>query len=498
MIPHGVASVLIGVPFLGALLVGPSSNPRRARTLVLSLLVLEFLLGIASSVWLTLHAGSEFSDTSPLLPLLKARWHVEFDGLSAPFVPMVAAVALAFVMSAPRRDTEPRSLRHMLLVLGCVIGVYGAEDLLLFTCFWIAGFIPSVLALRNHPDPAVQGTTARAFTFFAGLGSVAVLGATILVAAARWHAQLPFDLDERTSLPAQYGTPIFALLAIALLARKGVFPFHSWLPVLIEKGPFGVAIFFTVPHLSAFALLRVLVPLVPLTASEMLPLLAVLALASALYLSIAALSQQDLRRTVGYVSASGAALVLVGICALDAEGLQGGLMQTFSLAIGCSGLILTTSWLQVRTGTVDLREMGGLAGRFPKMAWVFLLLGLCTVGAPGTLGWISEDLLLHALLVQHPVIATLFLLVNVFNGVTILRVFFLAFLGPPRGEIGPAVTDLQRRESVTAFLVISASIVLGIFPQPLLNLRQHAVQEILRTHHAESANIHESRGQSPH
>jgi NADH-quinone oxidoreductase subunit M len=494
---HGVVTSLVALPFATAALISKNTGAARARAIATVAMVLELLAGIAATVWLTQHHGAEFSDMSLPAPWLKARWHVELDGLSAPFVPMVAAVGLAVLVGAPRRETDAASVRGMLLTLGCIVGVYSAEDLLLFAGFWIIGFVPSVLALKRHPDADVRGSTARAFSFFAALGSLSLFAATLLVAYARWNAPLPFDLDERTSLPASYGTVIFALLAIALLARKGVLPFHSWLPVLIERGPIPIAIFAAVPHLSAFALLRVTVPLVPLTADEMLPLLAVFALASAMYLSVVALSQQDIRRTVGYVTSSCAALVLVGICALDPEGIQGGILQTISLGIGTTGLILTTSWLQVRAGTVDLREMGGMVARFPKMAWAFLLLGLCLVGAPGTIGWIAEDLLLHALLVQHPLVATLFLLVNVLNGVTILRVFFLAFLGPTRGEIGPSVTDLQRRESLVAFAVIGAAVAFGLAPQQLLNLRSQPVQEILRTHYAEYDAAHAARGHTP-
>ncbi len=493
----GIVSALIFLPFLTGLLLGKDTPPDRARLIAGAGLTLEMLLGATSCVWLIFHPGAEFSDVSATLPLLKARWHVELDGLSMFFVPLLTAVVLAIVLSAPRRETQPVMLRRMCFILGCTIGVYSAEDLLLFAMFWVAAFSPAILTLREDPDAEISGPVSRVFSFFAGLGSVSVVAATALVAFARWQAPLPFDLDERTALPVHYGAPIFALLSIAILARKGVLPFHSWLPVLIERGPVGVAILFCVPHLGAFALLRVLVPLVPHTATEMLPLLTVLSLASALYLSVVALSQQDIKRTVGYVSSSAAALVLVGLCALDPEGLHGGILQTLSLSVGCTGLILTASWIKVRTGTVDLREMGGLVARFPKMAWVFLLLSLCTVGAPGTIGWVAEDMLLHALLVQHPAIATLFLLVSVMNGVTLLRVFFLAFLGPPRGEIGQNVTDLHMRESVVAFVVITAALLFGFAPQPLINLRSHAVQEILRTHYGESAPVDAPRGLSP-
>jgi NADH-quinone oxidoreductase subunit M len=220
----------------------------------------------------------------------------------------------------------------------------------------------------------------------------------------------------------------------------------------------------------------------------------VIALVSALYQAILALSQRDLRRAVGLVLTSYLSLVLVGIGASGPEGLHGAMLQMLSLGLVSLGLLLTVSWIHARTGTTDLRFLRGLAKDFPRITWVFFLLGLASVGAPGSIGWVAEDLLLHSLLVLHPVIATLMLVAVVLNGITILRVFFQVFFGQPKGTSATGVDDLRPREWVVAYAVIGAIALLGVAPQALIELRRSTVDSLVHALHQDSEQLHHGAG----
>jgi NADH-quinone oxidoreductase subunit M len=477
-----LVTLVVAMPFLAALVVRQWKDEGTALTIgrvfalgylaVVSVIAIVFLRDPALVL----------RHTSEAIPGLRARWHLELDGLSAPFLPLAAAIAAGVLLAAPRVELGKASVQSVLVATGCAAGVYCAEDLLLLASFWIAGLVPATVALHQSPNATVRRKLARMYDGYFVLGSIPIVLAVLVVGVSRASAgaALPFDLSEPTPIPHAYGPLVFFLISWALLTRKAVAPLHSWLPVMIERGPVGLAVLTAGTHLAAFLALRVLVPLVPEASRQWLPVLSLIALASAVLQALMALGQRDLRRAVGFVITSQLALVLVGLGARGAEGLHGSMLQMLSIGLVSLGQVLAVAWISARTSTTDLRRLGGLAAQFPKIAWVFFLLGLASVGAPGTIAWVAEDLILHALLVRHPFVAAALLAVTVLNGVTILRVFFQAFFGESKMAIDARVSDLRPREWVVGYAVIAAIAALGIAPQALIELRRSTVDGLVR------------------
>lgn len=493
-------TIVVFAPFIAAAAAGRMGSSDRTLSFARWFSFAYLLLVAAIALTFLAHPELVVRHTSAAIPGLRARWHLELDGLSAPFLPLAATLAAGVLVAAPRRELDPRSVQSVLVATGCAVGVYCAEDLLLLAVFWVAGLAPGAVALHQAKDAVVRKKLARVYDVFFVFGAIPIVAAAFVVgwARARAGAALPFDLSEPTPLPASSATLVFVLISWALLTRKAVAPLHSWLPVMIERGPVGLALLSAGTHLAAFLALRVMVPMLPETSRRFLPVLAVIALVSALYQAVVALSQRDLRRAVGFVITSHLALVLVGIGASGPEGLHGAMLQMLSLGLVSLGLVLTVSWIHARTGTTDLRELRGLAREFPRIAWVFFLLGLASVGAPGSLAWVAEDLLLHSLLVLHPVIAALMMLVVVLNGITILRVFFQAFFGQPRVTVARGVDDLRAREWVVAYAVIAAIALLGVAPQSLIELRRSAIDSLVHSLHPDhEQSRHASGSHSP-
>jgi NADH-quinone oxidoreductase subunit M len=477
------------LPFLVSLALGFVENEQRAlrlaRIFVLFYLALTAVIAAVFLATPTL----VLRHVSPAIPVLAARWHLELDGLSAPFIPLAAAIAAGVLLAAPARELDRRSTRALLVALGCAIGVYCAEDLLLLALFWVAGLAPGAVALHQAPDPLVRKKLSRLYDAFFVFGAIPIVLVAMVVgfARARAGAALPFDLSERTPVPETNGTLVFVLISWALLSRKAVAPLHAWLPVMIERGPVGLALLSVGTHLAAFLALRVMIPLVPEAARRGLPTLAWIALLSAMWQALVALSQQDLKRAIGYVTTSNLALVVVGLGASSAEGLHGSMLQMLSLGLVSLGQLLTVSWIEARTGTTDLRRLGGLAQQFPRIAWVFLLLGLASVGAPGSVAWVAEDLILHALLVHHPFVAAALLTITVLNGITVLRLFFRAFFGPPSAPASKYLVDLRPREWLVAYSVLAVIVTLGIAPQAMIELRRSTIDGLVHRLEARDA-----------
>jgi NADH-quinone oxidoreductase subunit M len=479
-----VIAVLLVLPLIGALGVHRASDDATARKI--GVFITGLALSLSTGVAIFLHGATSprLTEIGPLIPGLQARWHVGIDGLSAPFLPLAALVAFLVLFAGPRATMDRRSMVGLLLTLFGTFGAYCAMDLLLFAFFWIATLVPGALQLRAEAATDAKARVSRTYFVFLVLGSIPMLAAAVLIGYARARAgdPTPFDLGPGAApIARSYQTGAFVLLGITVLVRKAVFPFHSWLPVLVEDGPIGVAALIVATHLGAFLLLRVAFPLLPVAVAALMPHVAGLALASALLASFVALSQKRLRRALGFVLTSQMGLVVVGLAGGRADSVQGAMLHMLGVGLTGSGLLVVAAAIEARTGTDDTTHLAGLVERFPRMAAAFLLLGVATIGMPGTLLYVAEDLLLHGLLEHHVVLATLLLLVTVMNGINLLRLFFTLFFGPMRREtpIGRGVTDLRPREAYALFALVALVFLGGLAPQPLLELRSRAVSALV-------------------
>ncbi|MDP3275880.1 MAG: proton-conducting transporter membrane subunit [Deltaproteobacteria bacterium] len=442
------------------------------------------------------------------MPLLLARWHLEIDRFSAPFMALAAGVTAAVLVGAPRRSLTRRvsptddDLMHVaktaLLTLGSAVGVYCSVDLLILSGFLLVGLLPSATPLTVTPgdDLAELRRVSRIRSRYGLVATLPILLATVVVARSRFElgSPTPFDLSDPRAMHGTASTVVFALLALALLARKAVAPLHSWMPVALIRGPIAVSVLSVSTHLGAFLALRVLPILVPESTGAGLRALAMVALASAMYQAIVALGQRNMARAVAYVINSQLAMVLVGIGTSGLEGLHGSLLQMLSIGLVATGLLLTVAWVEARAGSTDLSKLGGLARDFPRLAWSFLLFGLVAVGAPGTLSWVAEDLLLQSLLSHHPVIAAVLLLTTMLHGITILRVFFQAFFGKPRFDTNSELPDLVRYERTISYLLLITIAGLGLAPQAIIVLQRPAIDAML---HVTEAIRHEVGTNAP-
>jgi NADH-quinone oxidoreductase subunit M len=414
--------------------------------------------------------------------MIAARWHLGIDELAAPFLPLTALLVVLLLVAAPKRELAGPMIPAILFTEAATIGVYTSLDLACLALFWLASLVPGAFALRESIPGGGRGRALRAYGVFLVLGALPLAIAAVMIAIARADSALPFDLTAPgPALDPSVQMPIFFLLAVALLVRKAVVPFHSWLPVLAERGPIAITALLISTHLGAFLASRVMLPLLPEASARAFPWIADLALASAMYGSLLGLAQTDLRRMLGFVLTSQMGLVLVGVAEANRESLHGALLQMLALGLSSTSLLLSVSQLEVRAGTTDVRQLGGAAGRFPFLAGTFFVLGLTSIGFPGSLMFVSEDLLLHGLLASHPIEATGLLLVTALNGITIVRGFFLAFLGTSRRPFGLTVPDLSTRERFVAITIAAVLIATGLTPTPLLLARERVVAQLTRT-----------------
>jgi NADH-quinone oxidoreductase subunit M len=264
------------------------------------------------------------------------------------------------------------------------------------------------------------------------------------------------------------------LVIVAILIRKGIFPFHAWVPEVCDRGRLGPAVLFSAPQIASYV---TAVIIVPRASPAALQTIAILALITAVHGSALALFQRDARRACGYLFVSQSALVLAGLDCASNMALGGALLYWISSALAFAGVARCVLVLEARRGRLDLRTHHGGYERMPMLAISFLLLGLACAGFPGTLGFIGGEMLVDGAVTAFPVLGFCVVGTNALTGLAVLRMYFSLFCG--RRDEGAHVR-LLRRESITFSSIALLLLVGGLVPGPMVKVGLRASVELLQ------------------
>jgi NADH-quinone oxidoreductase subunit M len=275
-----------------------------------------------------------------------------------------------------------------------------------------------------------------------------------------------------------FETTAMWLIVIAALVRKGIVPFHAWLPEVFDHGRLGPAILFNAPQVGAYL---TVVLIVPRASPEMLRVIALLALGTAVYGAALALVQRSARRACGYLFMSQSALVMAGLDCSSVTALAGGLLVWLSAGLAFAGLARCVLVLEARRGRLDLTRYHGGYERMPVLAITFLAMGLACTGFPGTLGFIGQELLVDGAVGVFPVMGFCVVIASALTGLAVLRMYFSLFCGRSEALAHPSLRlGLRLREAWTFLALVTALIWLGLAPRPLVDSRFDASIEIFR------------------
>ena len=480
------------VPLLAAGVVqGLLHDPRQQRGVAIGVAWLVF----AAALVLLVINGSDDAfarDDIELGPVfLSLHYHMAIDGLNAVLLPMTAAVALAALLSAPRSDLRGDTTARILVVEGALLGALLSFDAALLSLFWVASMVPLWQDTRRSGSRPLHVILTLAF----GATIAALLVAVVLLGVHGAENGLPAPLDLLAISRAGVAPPAavgWLFLFVGLL-RMGIVPMHLWLTAAASRAPGYSAMLAVLTPLGSFALARVVMPLFPQVCEQASSPLVILGAVTAVYGALLAVGQHDLRRVLAYFWVSQMGLVLASLAALNAPSVAGALMQAMSSVVEVGGLMLIALEVEARAGTTDMRLLGGLVHRAPRMATGFLLLSAAAVGFPGTISFVAEDLAIQGLLRQHEVVAGVMLIVTAVNGITLFKAFKQTFLGPPspHAERLRSFEDLRGWEHLVAVAMMGTLLVGGIVPAPLLAIRTGVVEALKRIELPDAPTTHE-------
>lgn len=476
---------MLAWPLGGAFLTLLLPNRRaiiRGTAMVMSAVPLVLSVWIACQFNQTTE-GMQFLQRVPWIPGLHVDYVVGVDGLSLPLVVLTTVLSFLAIIASFNIDERVKEYFFFFLLLETgMLGVFIALDFFLFYIFWEITLVPMYFLIGIWGGSQKEYAAIK-FFLYTLLGSVIMLlGILGLYFASEPHT---FDfltlIAQHSHFTRTFQMVIFLALFVGFAIKIPAFPFHTWLPLAHVEAPAPVSVILAgvLLKMGVYGLMRISFPMLPQATVAFAFPLAVIALINIVYGALVSLAQQDIKRMIAYSSVNHMGYCLLGMASLTVTGFQGAVLQMVNHGIITGSLFLLVGVLYDRAHTRDIGAFGGLGAQVPLYTGMMTIAALASLGLPGLAGFISELLCFLGGFSAYRGIT-----IASVSGLVITAGFFLlmikrVFLGPlnPRWN---RLTDMNGRELCAAVPLIVLMVVLGVYPNAVLNLMNVTLTQLVQ------------------
>src|SRR6266568_3163760 len=513
-----ILSIITFLPLLGgiAILFIPKEHVSAMRWTALAVAWMDLLLAL---VLILGYSQADVTASSPIvgtapngaflyneqftwIASLGINYSLGVDGISLLLVTLTTLLTLVCIAASFRIEQKVKNYMAFMLLLECgIIGVFLSTNLFLFYIFWEVMLIPAYFLVGGWGgDRRIYA--AFKFVLYTSVGSLLMLAG--IIALSYYHHQAAggsYTLDLATLLNSRLDNTVQMWLLLAFAAafvvKVPLVPFHSWLPDAYSEAPAPVTAMLAgaMSKTGAYGFLRFCLPLFPNAVHTFATLINVLAVIGILYCAVLALVQTDLKRLLGYSSISHLGVVMLGMFAFNAQGIEGSVLQMVNHGITTAALFLIAGFIEARAGTRRLSDFGGLATRIPILATVMLIAVLSSLGLPGLNSFAGEFLALLGVFISSNMFGTRSIIFGTLGTAVVVPAawylirFFLGMMeGPPQTE-GPVaalesrgvLSDIHLGEFMLLLPLLILIFYIGVQPAPLTFLLEPSVTNIINT-----------------
>ena len=482
----GLLSLSIWTPIVvGGLLLalGRDEHAKAVRWLALLGALISFL------ITLPLYGGFQI-DSAQMQWVEKALWierfqvhyHLGVDGISLWLVLLTAFITPVVVLAGWEVITE-RVNQYMgafLILSGLMVGVFTAQDAMLFYVFFEATLIPMYLIIGIWGGP---NKIYAAFKFFLYtlLGSLLMLVALIYLYTQSGGS---FDLAVWYQLPlgSQAQTLLFFAFFAAFAVKVPMWPVHTWLPdVHVEAPTGGSAVLAAIMlKLGAYGFLRFSLPIVPDASREWAWLIIGLSLVAVIYVGLVALVQEDMKKLVAYSSVAHMGFVTLGFFIFTPMGVSGALVQMIAHGFVSAAMFLCIGVLYDRMHSRQIASYGGVVNTMPRFAAFALLFAMANCGLPGTAGFVGEWMVILAAIKFNFWIGLAAATALIFGAAYTLWMVKRVYLGPVANDDVRDLQDINAREYLVLAILALAVLGMGLYPKPFTDVMDASVISLLK------------------
>lgn len=478
---------LILIPFLGGILCWQADRWGEQAPRWIALATMLFVLVIALWLWITgdfaLPAGVHnqwlLEWRADWIPRFGIQVHLAIDGLSLILIALTGFLGALAVLCSWHEIAHRIGFFHLnlLWILGGVVGVFLAMDLFLFFLFWEMMLVPMyfLIALWGHSGSPGQTRIRAATRFFIYTQASGLLMLVAILALVFIHFgntgqwSFSYEVLRQTDVPEPMAYWLMLGFFVAFAVKLPVVPFHGWLPGAHAQAPTAGSVDLAgiLLKTAAYGMLRFGLPLFPEQSADFAPVAMTLGLVGIIYGAVLACGQQDIKRLIAYTSISHMGFVLIAIYSGSQLAIQGAIVLMVAHAFSSAALFILSGQLYERIHTRDMRFMGGLWGRLPALPGFTLCFVAASLGMPATANFVGEFMILFGTFPSAPVVVVIasvgLVLAAIYSLILMQRVHF----GPAFQEQKLAGPDA--REYVMMLTLLALVILVGLYPQPLLD-----------------------------
>jgi NADH-quinone oxidoreductase subunit M len=371
-----------------------------------------------------------------------------------------------------------------------MLGVFMALDLVLFYLFFEAGLIPMFLII------GIWGGANRiyaSFKFFlyTFLGSVLMLVAIVAMYADAGTTDIPSLMKH------SFASENFSLLGIHVLGgmqtlmflaffasfavKMPMWPVHTWLPDAHVQAPTAgsVVLAAILLKMGGYGFLRFSLPMFPIGAEVMTPLVLWMSAIAIVYTSLVAMVQEDMKKLIAYSSVAHMGYVTMGIFAANQQGVDGAIFQMLSHGFISGALFLCVGVIYDRMHTRDIDAYGGLVNRMPAYALIFMFFTMANVGLPGTSGFIGEFLVLMGIFQVNTWVAAVATSGVILSAAYALWLYRRVVMGDLIKESLKSITDMTSREKAIFAPLVVMTLLLGVYPALVTDIIGPSVEALV-------------------
>jgi NADH-quinone oxidoreductase subunit M len=481
---ENILSILVFFPAIAGLL-GFVVDKKSARAYGITVAAIEFLL----SLWLwfsfdTANAGMQFVELIPLIPDFGVSYYLGVDGISLFIVIMATLMTLIGMMSMSITENVKNMVVTLLFLEMTMVGVFVALDAIIFYLFWELSLVPMLYIIGAWGGPLRVYASIK-FFLYTFAGSLLMLVGLLFMAyvyhnltgvwsfaITDWYAMV---------LPVNYQLWLFAAFFIGFAIKVPMFPFHTWLPYAHGQAPTigSVILAAVLLKMGTYGFVRFSLPMFPDASVMAITPIAFISIIMIIYTAMVAYAQKDIKQVIAYSSVSHMGIIMLGIFAMNAEGISGSVFQMLAHGIVSGALFMLVGMIYDRMHTKEMSKFGGIAAVMPKYAVIFGIMTMASVGLPLTMGFVGEFLVLLGFYEVSPVMTIIAGTSIILGAVYMLSVLKKTFFGPITNPEVKKLKDLTPLETWSLVPLVLIVIWLGVYPKPVLAPIDNSVKAML-------------------
>lgn len=478
-----LTSLLIFFPLAAAFLLFILRS-KHAHLIALAAALIELVISVIVACQFKTGPESALRANFHWIENLGLSYYVAIDGISLLLV-LLTTVLVPFIIlsSFGRSFSKPSTFYGLILIMQmALIGVFVAQDGLLFYLFWEVALIPIYFICLIWGGEN-RGKITFKFFVYTLAGSLFMLAALIYL-----YLNTPgthsFDIDALYSagrlLDRADQTWVFWFLFVAFAVKMPVFPFHTWQPDTYSVAPTQGTMLLSgiMLKMGIYGVIRWLIPVVPFGVTDWGMTAALISVIGIIYASCIAIVQKDFKRLIAYSSIAHVGLIAAGLFTLSVTGVQGAMIQMISHGIVVMGMFFIIDIVYDRTKTTALADLGGIRNAAPKLATVFVIILLGSVALPLTSGFIGEFLLISSIFQYNTWLGAVAGVTIILGAVYMLRTFQKSMSGETNA-LTATFADLKWNEKAVLYSVALLIILIGVYPDPILSISESAVTKLL-------------------